>query len=207
MATDVQIRAQLDTMRSLPPHLDALSRSLGTVNWPGQPQRLNFPSGMALTEEERTDIQARRQQLIDATTGANLTPDQCSKARLSLLTKLLLGSATAATSEDAAAAKLEMYEIAMDGVAPWVIDAARKRWAQGKVPPTVRNPNFSFAPSPADLRAICEDELRPYAEQIIVLTRLLSAVSIERAMDPAPLPPPELKSIGANVLQLKIQRM
>lgn len=206
MATEIQIRAQLDTMRYLPPQLERLSASLGTVNWPGQAQRLNFPIGMELTAADREDLQRQMDGLAALTTGSNLEPSQCLKAKLSLLTKLLLGSATGASSDAAADARLEMYELALEGIAPWAIDAARRRWAQGKVPASVRSPNFSFAPSPADLRAICEDELRPFTDQMRKIKRLLSAVPLDRAMDPEPIPV-EAKSESGRVVRIATRRM
>lgn len=184
MATELEIRAQLDTMLSLPLPLARLERSLGTVQWPGQAVRLNFPSGMALTDAERHDTQVRKDALQKIITGANLAPAECSKARLSLLTKLLLGYPTAGnSSEKAADARVEFYQEAVSDIAPWALDAAIKRWVRGEVQAV----NVDFAPSPGTLRRLCEVELDPFKAQITKLTRLLSAVPIERAMDPAPL--------------------
>lgn len=184
MATELQIREHLDTMRSLPPHLERLERSLGTVQWPGERMRLNFPSGADLTQADRKFLEDRLRDLEAVTTGKNLQPTECSKARLSLLTKLLLGYPTAgATTEKAAEARLGFYLDAVGDLAPWAIDAAIKRWVRGDVD----NGNVDFAPSPGALRRICEAEIAPYEAQAAKLRRLLSAVSIDRAMDPKPL--------------------
>lgn len=208
MATEVEILTRLDTMRSLPQRLEGLASCLGTVNWPGQPTRLNFPSGMELSAEERLDVEALLHERQMIATGGNLTKAECEKGRLSLLTKLLMGSASAATSDEAADARLEMYEMAVEDMAPWVIAAARKRWAQRRVPATVRNPNYSFAPAPADLRAICEDELAQINMQIAKLKRLLIAVPVARAMDPAPIEEPKLSIAGpgGRVVSLALKR-
>jgi hypothetical protein len=184
MANELQIREQLDMMRSLPPQLEKLERSLGTTNWPGQPQRLNFPSGTSLTETEREWIDGRLQSLQAITTGENLQPAECSRARLSLLTRLLLGYPTAGGgTEKAAEARLGMYQEAMSDIAPWALDAAIKRWARGEV----ENVNVDFAPSPGTLRRLCEVELEPFKAVMRRLKRLQSAVPIERAMDPKPI--------------------
>ncbi len=184
MASELEIRAQLDTMRSLPLPLARLERSLGTVQWPDQPMRLNFPSGMSLSEDQRASIQERMDTLIRITTGENLKPAECSKARLSLLTKLLLGyPAAGSATEKAAEARVGFYLEAVGDIAPWALDAAIRRWVRGDV----ENINVDFAPSPGTLRRICETELEPFSKQIGQLKRLLSAVSIDRAMDPTPL--------------------
>ena len=188
MANELQIRERLDMMLSLPLPLARLEKSLGTVTWPGQPTRINFPSGMALSEADREDLGQRLTDVRNVTTGENLAPAECSKARLSLLTRLLLGyPAAGGASEQAAEARLSFYHEAVSDIAPWALDAAIKRWVRGDVD----KGNVDFAPSPGALRRLCEDELEPFKAQIFKLERLLSAVPIDRAMDPEPLPATE----------------
>jgi hypothetical protein len=185
MANELQIREKLDTMLSLPPHLARLEKSLGTVKWPDQPTRLNFPSGMTLSDEDRKAVAERLAELQRVTTGENLSPAACSKARLSLLTRMLLGYPVAGGgTEQAAEARLSFYDEAVSDIAPWALDAAIKRWVRGDV----GNGNVDFAPSPGSLRRLCEEELEPFQAQMHKLKRLLSALPIDRAMDPAPLP-------------------
>lgn len=205
MANELQIREKLDTMLSLPLPLARLERSLGTVRWPGQAERLNFPSGMELSEADRQELNARLIELKQIITGENLSPVQCSKARLSLLTKLLLGYPTAGgATDEAGQARLDFYRESVSDIAPWALDAAIKRWVRGDI----GKGNIDFAPSPGALRRLCEEELEPFEGQILKLTRLLSALPIERAMDPAPLPPPEPTAIGkpAAMPQLKVMK-
>lgn len=202
MATELEIREQLDTMLSLPLRLARLEKSLGTVKWPDQPMRLNFPSGMELSEADRKEVSARLVALQQVTTGENLAPAACSKARLSLLTRLLLGYPVAGGgTEQAAEARLSFYLEAVSDIAPWALDAAIKRWVRGDI----GKGNIDFAPSPGALRRLCEEELEPFEAQIFKLKRLVSAIPIERAMDPKPIPPeekpaelaaPRLKVIG-----------
>jgi hypothetical protein len=188
MAKELQIREKLDTMLSLPLHIARLEKSLGTVMWPGQPARINFPSGMSLSEDDRKDIEARLREIQRVTTGENLAPAECSKARLSLLTRMLLAyPAAGGGTDEAAQARLDFYREAVSDVAPWALDAAIKRWVRGDV----GKGNIDFAPSPGTLRRLCEEELEPFEAQMFKLRRLLAALPIERAMDPAPLPDPE----------------
>jgi hypothetical protein len=193
MATEIQIAvAQPDTMRSLPPQLEKLSASLATVTWPFQPTRLHFPAGMGpLTTEERRQCETLKDTISKAISGENLTPQQCSRARLSLLTKMLLGfPVSGSTSVQAADARQSFYLEAIYDVAPWALNAAIKAWARGEAPSSVRQPNYAFAPSPADLRACCLAEIAPFKEQLVKLNQLLLAIPLERAMDPAPITPP-----------------
>lgn len=186
MANELQIREQLDMMLSLPLRLARLEKSLGTVKWPEQPTRLNFPSGMELSEADRKDLSDRLRELQRVTTGENLAPAACSKARLSLLTKLLLGYPVAGGgSEQAAEARLSFYLEAVSDIAPWALDAAIKRWVRGDV----GKGNVDFSPSPGALRQLCEEELDPFETQMHILKRLLSAMPVERAMDPTPITP------------------
>jgi hypothetical protein len=205
MATELEIREQLDTMLSLPLPLARLEKSLGTVAWPGQPTRTNFPSGQGLTEEQREDITVRLEQLRQAMTGENLSPGQLSKARLSLLTKLMLGyPAAGGSSDEAAQSRLSFYLEAVSDIAPWALDAAIKRWVRGDVD----KGNVDFAPSPGALRRMCEEELEPFEAQMFKLKRLLSAISIERAMDMTPLPTPETQTQfgAARMPKLKVMK-
>src|SRR4051812_16940111 len=90
LATELEIRKHLDTMRSLPLRFEKLASSIGTTQWPGQPLRLDLPAGVVLSKQDRTDISARMIALSEIITGSNLTPHEVAKARLALLTNLLL---------------------------------------------------------------------------------------------------------------------
>lgn len=184
MAKDLQIREHLELMRCLPQPLARLENSLGMVQWPGQGMRLNFPSGMGLSAEQRTEIEERLKALEKLTTGAHLAAGECLKARLSLLTKLLIGFPSVGNqSEQATDARLEFYMEAIGDIAPWALDAAIKRWVRGDV----ENSNVDFAPSPGTLHRLCLAEMKPFTDQVAQLKRLLAAVSIDRAMDPKPI--------------------
>lgn len=187
MATELEIRAHLDTMRSLPSRLEKLASSIGTTQWPGEPTRLDLPSGMELTAEDRSEIQARLDQVNGIITGKNLTANESAKARLSLLTKMLLAFPAAGSSSEAAAqARSDVYDDALEDMPPWALNAAIKRWAKGDVPADCAG-NFSFAPAPAVLRKLVKNELAPFELQAAKLNRLLKAVPVARAMDPTPI--------------------
>jgi hypothetical protein len=200
MATELEIRAHLDTMRSLPSRLEKLASSIGTTQWPGEPMRLDLPSGMELTAEDRSEIQTRLDQVNGIITGKNLTTNESAKARLSLLTKMLLAFPAAGSSSEAAAqARSDVYDDALEDMPPWALNAAIKRWAKGDVPSDMVA-NFAFAPAPAVLRKLVKNEIAPFELQAAKLNRLLKAVPVSRAMDPTPIPRevstvPRLRSI------------
>jgi hypothetical protein len=209
MATELEIRAHLDTMRSLPLRLEKLASSIGTTKWPGQPERLDLPSGKALTPEDRTEVEERLKQVEEIVSGKNLTTNESAKARLSLLTRMLLAfPAVGSSSEAAAQARSDVYDDALSDIPPWALNAAIKRWSRGEVPADLNlgTLNFNFAPAPAVLRKIAKLELRPFEQQAYRLRRLLNAVSIERAMDPTPIPQ-EAKSETGNVVSIGVRRM
>jgi hypothetical protein len=207
MATELEIRARLDMMRSLPLRLEKLASSIGTTKWPGQPVRLDLPLGMELTAEDRQEIGDRLAQIEEIITGSNLTINESAKARLSLLTKMLLAfPAVGSSSEAAAQARCEVYADAIDDLPPWAIHKAIKRWSRGELPADMGAANFSFAPSPAALRKLAKVELGPFEVQAGQLRRLLATMPIERAMDPKPLPGPEVKSPSGQVVHIAMRR-
>lgn len=111
------------------------------------------------------------------------------------------------SSEAAAEARADMYDDALSDIPPWAIDAAIKRWIKGEVPELrMGTLNFTFAPPPAILRKLCKLELQPFEDQAVKLTRLLSSVSAERAMDPAPIEP-EIRSNGARIIPIGLRRI
>lgn len=93
----------------------------------------------------------------------------------------------------------------MRDLPPWAINNVVKRRARGKGG-SVSSPNFTFAPSPADLRRICTEELEPFKAHRSKLDRLLSAVSAERANDPAPISA-SAPSSGGRVIELAMRRL
>ncbi len=186
MATELEIRAHLDTMRFSPLQLERLASSIGKTQWAGQPERRDLPSGMELTVRDREEIETRLRQLTEITTGTNLTINEFAKARLSLLTKMLLAFPAAGSSSEAAAqARSDIYDDALGDMPPWAINAAIKRWARGEVPadPNMGILNFTFAPSPAILRKLAKVELGPFELQAAKLRALLKTIPIERAIE------------------------
>jgi hypothetical protein len=208
MASELKIRAELDTMRSLPLRLARLANSISKTDWPGQKTRLSLPVELMLTETERAEMEQRLAAINGIITGSNLNTAECSKARLLLLTKMLLAFPTSGSFSDAAAdARGDIYDEAVEDIPPWALSAAIKRWARGDVPELrLGTLNFNFAPGPAVLLAICKLELADFKAQALAIERLLACVTQERAMDQTPIPV-DVKSEGGRVLSFSPRHM
>lgn len=120
---------------------------------------------------------------------------------------LLAFPGVGSSSEQAAQARFDIYEDSLADLPPWAINNAIKRWAKGEVPADMAGSNFAFAPAPATLRKLVKVELLPFETQADKLMRLLRTVSIERAMDPTPLPPAEVKSPSGKVVSIGMKRV
>ena len=208
MASELEIRAELDTMRYLPLRLARLANSISKTDCPGQKTRLSLPAESMLTTTERAEMERRLVAIKAIITGSNLTPAECSKARLSPLTRMLLAFPTPGNSSDAAAdARGDVYDDAVEDIPPWALNAAIKRWVKGDVPDLRLGAlNFNFAPAPAVLLEICKLELADFRAQASAIELLLACVTHERAMDPTPIPI-NVKSEGGRVLSFSPWRM
>src|ERR1700676_949339 len=78
MASELKIRAELDTMRSLPLRLARLANSISKTDWPGQKTRLSLPAELMLTETERAEMEQRLAAINGIITGSNLNTAECS---------------------------------------------------------------------------------------------------------------------------------
>lgn len=176
----------------LPPRVAAQVRLLGgTVEHPGQKVRHHMAAGVTLPESIREEARSLHSTLISALSAStSFAGKPAHEAKIGIVTMLLLGLAKAAgTSAEEAEAKYDLYEIALNDLPAWAIAAAAMKWVQGKCPETIeRSPRYSFPPSPATLRALTEWEIAPYKASVRDLGRLIESVSIERALDPNPLP-------------------
>lgn len=80
-------------------------------------------------------------------------------AKVAVVTKLIMGLASANVSDDAMNARYDLYEIALADVPAWAVARAAMRWIKRDCPDGLeRNPNFSFPPSPATLFAMAKIE-------------------------------------------------
>lgn len=84
-------------------------------------------------------------------------------------------------SEAVIDARSEAYEIALEDVPAWAVEAAAKRWIKGDVATLGDRPNLSFPPSPPQLRALALDEWAK-ARAALWRYRRLMAGKVERVV-------------------------
>lgn len=185
----------------LPLRLVSLAGAVGTVQHPGQSPRHHLQTGWKISADELTEAKD-----LLSTLTSDLSPDAPfevddrvvpgHEAKGALLTKLIRGLGGAAEISDiVAAAKIEMYRDAIGDVPAWAIDLAIKRWARGSCPADIEEkPKFAFPPAPATLRGLALLELDLPRRYVSMLTNLIAAVPMMRALDPEPLP----KSFGVG---------
>lgn len=179
----------------LPPRLAALAGALGTVQHPGQPVRHNLPEGWEVTEHDRkgaASLLSTLTSLLDPEAPFEVDDRVVDghMAKGALLTKMIEGLAGPANpTATAAAAKIEMYADAIEGLPAWAIDKAIRRWARGECPYSVEeHPRYAFPPAPATLRAMALFDLEDLRRNERKLKNVLAALPLERAMSPEPLP-------------------
>lgn len=160
------------------PDLKVLRRiSLGRVQWQGEAPRIYLSGGSTLTAKERDRAIELRGQLEASTTGGDR------REQFGLISKMLLTYPVPNASAETGAARGQAYLDAVGDLPAHVIAEAIKRWNRGEA----GDHDYRWAPAPAVLRQICRKVLAPIFEAIEDLNRLLSAVSLERAMDPRPI--------------------
>lgn len=187
MATELTTRAtDLQAVLSSTDCVSLRRISLGTVQHPGLPIRTYLAGGLKLTSEQRGMIEARLAEIVAMTSGT-----RSREAALGLIGKMLLAYPMANGSAESGKARGEAYLDALDDVPPWAIAEAVRQWHRGECGP---DHNYRFAPAPAELRYAVMQILQPGKQTIAHLTALLGALTIEQAMDPAPIALAEIPS-------------
>lgn len=166
------------------------------------PIRKYLSGGLTLTDSERARIAAKIAEL-QAVAEADDAPEN-QKSRLGIVASMLMAYPMSGGSEETGRARAMAYLAALDDLPPWAVADAVRRWHRGECG---ADHNYRFAPSPAELRGAAMDILQPARQTIAHLTSILTALTIERAMDPAPIPQPEVKSTGGQVVPIGVRKM
>jgi hypothetical protein len=112
MATELVTRPNLETALSSPDLSRWRTFTLGTVKWPGQPERKYLPAGTTLTDDERGRINAKLLQLKAlAGEGANNRND-----KLAIIAKMLMAYPMANASEETGVARGGAFLDALDAL-------------------------------------------------------------------------------------------
>lgn len=184
MAREISIRnIDLQALISSPELLAWRRISLGTIQHPGMSVRKYLSGGLTLSTDERARISGRVAELQGICESDDGTENR--KVRLGLIGSMLMAYPTSGGSEEAGRARAGAYLVALDDVPPWAIAEAVRRWHRGEG--GFSGSNYRFAPAPAELRFAAMHILQPAKQAISHLNSILSALTIERAMDPAPI--------------------
>lgn len=197
MGTAIAVRSSNDLLALISsPELRQLRRiSLGTVKHPGQQTRKYLAGGLTLTAENRALISGKLAELRGVAEADDGPENR--RSRLALIASMLMAYPMAGGSEEAGKARAQAYLAALDDVPPWAISEAIKRWHKGQFS---GEHNYRFAPAPAELREGCMSILQPAKQSIAHLEDVLTASTIDEAMNPAPrevaVATPRLKVVG-----------
>lgn len=151
--------------------------------------RKYLSGGLTLTADQRDRIGMKVVELRHISESDDGPENR--KSRLGLLGNMLMAYPMAGGSEEAGRARAGAYLAALDDVPPWAIAEAVRRWHRGEGGGS--SANHRFAPAPAELRFAAMQILQPAKQTIAHLESLLGALTIERAMDPAPIDAPTSK--------------
>lgn len=131
-----------------------------------------------------TDRERAKELLVELRAQAIAAPTSDAD-RFGLIAKMLLTYPIANASSESGKARGEAYREALSDIPPVVLHEAIKRWNRGEAG---QEHDYRWAPAPAVIRKICLRVTEPLHDAIRDLETLLSAVSIDEAMDPKPTP-------------------
>ncbi len=131
-----------------------------------------------MTADERKTAE----RLVDALDLATYSDADARAEQFGLISKMLLTYPIANASAQTGAARGEAYLEALDDVPVTVLADAIKQWNRGEA----GEHDYRWAPAPAVLRQVCLQIMQPLRDAISDLKNLLSALPLERALDPRP---------------------
>jgi hypothetical protein len=149
---------------------------LGTIRWPGEPERKYLPAGLTLTAEDRARIKAR---LADLRGVAVTEPGAGRNEKLAAIARLLLAYPVSNASQESGVARGGAYLDALDDIPAWAIADAVRRWNRGEAGDGL---NYTFAPAPAILRKVALQALQPFLDAIRDLEGLDDIKTLDEAM-------------------------
>lgn len=194
MGNQLTTAVEAGPITTLPPRLAALVRQVGTVQHQGQMVRYNLPGGVVITDLERAQARTLLSTLeghlaADAPYVVENQTYPGRQAKGALIAQMQRGLAgPALVTSEVADAKAYCYDVGTDTLPAWAVDAAIRRWLQHRCPYTIQEtPNYAFPPAPGVLRKMAEFDMEEHQRAADDLRRLIAALPLERAMDPAPI--------------------
>ena len=154
-----------------------------------------------MTDDERFRIRRKIAELRAALEAHDGTEKHL--VRLELVKDLLLSYPISNGTSEAGRARAAAYLMASTIFRSGPIAEVIKRWHRGECG---HGYNSRWAPAPAELRELSLECLRPVKETIAHFEAVLGAMSLERAMNPAPIDP-VVELENGQAVQLRMRRM
>jgi hypothetical protein len=176
MAKELAIADRRPPMTSSPALRRLRRISLGTIQWPGQPEVRYLAGASRLRDDERAEAEALLTQLEQSLDPGG---DEGKRARLGLVAKMLLAYPIAGASSESGRARGEAYGEALDDVPPWAVAAAVRAWHRGELG---EGYDYRWAPAPAVLRKIALAALDRSKADAAHICAVLEAKTVDEAM-------------------------
>jgi hypothetical protein len=153
-----------------------------------------------LLKTERIELEAVARECRRAVASDPGQPHEADVSRKGLVAELLLAYPIAG-GQQVAAARGKAYLAAVEGVPPWALNEAIKKWHRGEAEAPKGSPsyNFEFAPPPATLRKLAMEYLAPFYSTLNHADALLFAAESLSEAERRPrvrVPPGGLTPIG-----------
>jgi hypothetical protein len=166
----------------MPPLPGWAASRIASVNvvWLNGKQISQLPAAMILSDNDREMVLSHASHLskhLDQTPIMSATSEA---ETLTIIAKMMQALPGAKATEDSAEAKGEAYMAALDDVPTWAVREAVRKWYRAECGPKF---NYSWAPSPGDLRTIARIEEASVRYRVNSLNKIAFAVPLVEFSD------------------------
>jgi hypothetical protein len=124
------------------------------------------------TETQRTALEKHRSQIMALLDQRPINGEEFAKRMFGLIAKLMLAKPSRAGGPEAAEARAEAYEIALEDVPWWAVSIAIRKWHRGHCGSEY---DYKWAPESADLRKLAMREIKEPHARVLAINRVLTA--------------------------------
>lgn len=136
------------------------------------------------TPQQRADLKRHKAYLDRLLVLTPINGREHAKKTFGLVAKLMLAKPSRAGGPEAAEARMESYQMALDDVPWWAVAEAIRRWHRGKCHrPLEQAPDYTWAPGTADLRRYAWRVVSEVKKRIEAVDKVLSAEQYDPALD------------------------
>ncbi|RXH31997.1 hypothetical protein [Bradyrhizobium zhanjiangense] len=136
-----------------------------------------LPSHLMLSQTERTEIERAIGELTELCDQTPERDPRCEAETLVLITKMMLALPSSQQNELGAEATGEAFQVALEDLPTWAVDAAMRKWYRGQCGLNQHGQPYDYRwrPAPADLRRVAFSARYAVFAQVRALQRLLDA--------------------------------